>query len=255
MTDQLRVVILCEGNSGMAANCLPALVGNDRVEVVAVVMATPKRRSRMRLVKKVLKIGLLGAVNGIRMRKWYSDGEVDLAADCARLGVPCYRDVLQNSPELVDLLKSLSADLGLSLGNGFISPRVFQVPRYGMINVHSEVLPAYQNAQSIIWPIYCNDPYTGFTIHEIERKIDGGRILFQERVPIDFRRTLEETVRVNRRKVEEMIPAALAQVCAEFHEFRSKAVGQADGHSYTTPSIWQYWRMARNNRRFYGQTH
>ena len=249
----MKVFILCEGDSGMASRCLPALVGREGIEVVGVISATPALRKLSRKLKKVLKIGLFGAINGVRLRKWYRDDEMPLETLCKELGVPYFTGIRQNSIELQEKIWTLDVDFGLSLGNGFISPKTFMIPKFGMLNVHSEVLPRYQNAQSIIWPIFCNDPFTGFTIHEIERKIDGGRILYQKKVPILFEKTLELTVRNNRKIVENMIPAALAEVCAHFEEYRTKAVRQEGGTSFTTPSIWSFLRMVRNNRRFYGQ--
>lgn len=249
----MKVFILCEGESGMASRCLPALVAREGVEVAGVISATPAPRKISRKLKKVLRIGLLGAINGVRLRKWYRDDEVPLAKLCKEFGVPYFTGLRQNSGELQEKIRTLEVDLGLSLGNGFISPKTFTIPKFGMLNVHSEVLPRYQNAQSIIWPIYCNDPFTGFTIHEIERKIDGGRIFYQKRVPIRFEKSLELTVRKNRRAVEAMIPEALAGVCAHFEEYRAKAVRQEGGTSFTTPSIWSFLRMVRNNRRFYGR--
>ena len=251
----MRVFILCEGDSGMAARCLPALVACEGVEIASVISVTPILRKRVRLIKKVLKIGLLGALNGIRMRKWYADQEIPLKELCERQGVLYVEGLQQNSSELQEYVRQLNADLGLSLGNGFISPKTFTLPRFGMINVHSEILPQYQNAQSIIWPIFCNDPFTGFTIHEIERKIDGGRILYRKKIPIRFEKTLEMTVRNNRKAVEDLIPAALAEVCSHFEEYRAKAVAQEGGTSFTTPSIWCFLRMVRNNRRFYAENH
>lgn len=249
----MKVLILCEGDSGMAARCLPALVAREGVEVAGVISATPAPRQISRKLKKVLKIGLLGAINGVRLRKWYRDDEKPLERLCQELGVPYFAGLRQNSAELQERIRTLQADLGLSLGNGFISPKTFTIPRFGMLNVHSEVLPRYQNAQSIIWPIACADPFTGFTIHEVERKIDGGRILCQKRIPIRFEKSLELTVRNNRKVVEAMIPESLADVCARFEDFRAKAVRQDGGTSFTTPSIWSFLRMVRNNRRFYGQ--
>src|SRR3712207_8581825 len=45
------------------------------------------------------------------------------------------------------LVKSADAALGLSLGNSYISSRIFTLPTYGMLNIHGEVLPDFQNAQ------------------------------------------------------------------------------------------------------------
>ena len=66
-----------------------------------------------------------------------------------------------------------------------------------MVNIHTEILP--DTASSIIWPIYKKIKTTGFTIHQIDKKIDNGKILYQERYAIDFYPTLEETVKKSKK--------------------------------------------------------
>lgn len=251
----VRTVVITCVRAGTASRCLPALARAKGVEVAAVLLATAAGGSRsrriMRRIKKIAQIGLLGAFNGIRMRKWFSNPAEDIEVVCAKFGIP-FREVCGlNSPEMVDAVKGLSPDLGVSLGNGFISPRVFDVPRLGMINLHTEILPAYQNAQSIIWPIYCNDPYTGYTIHEIVRTIDAGRILLQRRRPIEFKPTLEETVRFNKRRTDELYPEDVAYAVSHIEELKTTAQEQGPGGHYTTPSFWQFLRMVRNNQKFW----
>ncbi len=248
------VVITCLW-ADTASLCLPALVRSPSVQVKAVILATggsPKTfRFYWRRLKKICAIGPLGAWNGRRMRSWYGTRAPWIDALCKQLDVPFFMVPFLNGTEMADLLASLSPTLGVSLGNGYIAPRIFTIPKLGMINMHSEILPAYQNAQSIIWPIYKNDPHSGFTIHEIERKIDAGRILFQRRYDLEFFPTLEETVRRNKARIEADIPEAVSHVCGNIDEFRANARPQGDGGHYTTPTFWQYLRMVRNNARFY----
>lgn len=237
----------------MASNCLPALVQSKNLNIVGVILASVeianRRRYLWRRVKKIMRIGLWGAWNGRRIRPWFRTSFGDIEEMCSRYHVPFYCVKGVNSPEMVRLLPELAPDLGVSLGNGFIAERVFTIPRLGMINVHSEILPTYQNAQCIIWPIYFNDPNTGFTIHEIERKIDAGRILYRYRKPIRFCKTLEQTVRVNKAVVDAQIPDAVRKVCENILALKKTAEPQGGGRTYTTPSIWQFWRMVRNNAR------
>lgn len=253
----MKIAIITCGRNGTASRCLPALAAQENLEITGVFLAKGgggnKRRYLIRRIKKIAKIGLLGAWNGVKMRKWYvsEPQPEDIEELCNRLSIPFKVINGLNSQEMKDALAGANADLGLSLGNGFISPTVFTIPKYGMINLHSEILPAYQNAQSIIWPIYCNDPYTGFTIHEIERKIDAGRILYQKKYPLTFFPTLEETVRENKKRVGRDIPQAMAEVCSNFLSYREQAQTQDNPGHYTTPSIWQYWRMCRNNKKFF----
>lgn len=235
--------------------CLPALAQCSEIELAAVILATggPKKSFRFywRKFKKLLKIGLRGALNGRRMRAWYSGDYGNLDDLCLRYDVPLFEVERLNGPEMSQLLRSLNADVGISLGNGYIAERIFSIPHEGMINVHSEILPAYQNAQSIIWPIFNNDPYTGFTIHEISAKIDAGRILYQRKYSLKFFESLEETVRYNKGEVEKDIPAAIAEVVAHLKHLKIVAQPQGAAHSYTTPSIRQFRRMEKNNAAFF----
>ena len=252
----MRLVILTSVRRGVASQCLPALRGHPALEVAAVILAhgqSPNRQSqRRRKWKKILRIGALGALNGIRMRAWFRDSDAeDIAAVSSRHGVPLLESDFVNCERTRELFREARADLGLSLGNGFIGRSVFSIPRLGMINIHQEILPRFQGAHSILWPIHEGLKETGFTIHQIDDHIDTGEILYQRVLPLEFRRRLEDTVRVNHRRVAELVPAAMAEVCAHYEALRLAARPQMRGRSYTTPSFRQFLRMVRNNRRFF----
>ena len=123
-----------------------------------------------------------------------------------------------------------------------------------MINIHTEILPDFQGAQSIIWPIYEKRKETGFTIHQIDSKIDTGQILFQKKYPIEFSPVLRETVRKNLNTARGKIPSAFSYVCENYESLKEKAISQTGGKSYTTPSIWQFLRMLRNHHALYKES-
>jgi methionyl-tRNA formyltransferase len=137
----LKLLILTSGGGGTAVLCLPELVGLSDVQVVGVVRsrgmnpATKARRRRKKL-RKILQIGVLGAVNGIRIRKWFHADHGSLESVCAEASVPLHDVPYIGSTETVALVKSFEADLGLSLGNTFIPQKVYSIPRYGMLNCH-----------------------------------------------------------------------------------------------------------------------
>jgi methionyl-tRNA formyltransferase len=122
-----------------------------------------------------------------------------------------------------------------------------------MINVHGERLPEYQNAQSVIWPIYNLESKTGLTIHQIDRSIDTGKILYREEYPIVFCAHLRDTVRTTTEITRQRTPAAVRYVCENYERLLADATPQIVGKKYTTPSIWQFVRMTRNNRLLYGK--
>jgi methionyl-tRNA formyltransferase len=199
-----------------------------------------------------MQIGVLGALNGIRLRSWYhGHPEADLNELCERFRIPIYETDCTNSNETVRLFREATPDLGLSLGNGYIPHRVFSIPKYGMINAHGERLPEYQNAQSVIWPIYHLEMTTGLTIHQVDRSIDTGKILYREEYPIVFCATLEETVRKTIEVTRRHTPAAVRYVCDNYHALLKDAKTQENGRKFTTPNIRQFYRMVRNNNILY----
>jgi methionyl-tRNA formyltransferase len=255
----MKLVVLTSNRFGTASACLPMLHESGKCSVARVIVsrAKPPNRARrlQRKLKKAMQIGPLGALNGLRMRAWYEgNSTVDVVEMCQRLGIPVFETDETNSDETVRLMVEAEADLGLSLGNSYIAHRVFSVPKFGMINVHGERLPEYQNAQSVIWPIYNLESKTGLTIHQIDRSIDTGKILYREEYPIVFCGRLRDTVRMTTKITQQRTPAAVRYVCENYEHLLADAIPQKKGNKFTTPNIWQFIRMTRNNRRLYRKT-
>ncbi len=246
-------------SAGLASRCLPELCASPQLKVVGVVLAKratsrPWRRFKKKL-KKTVRIGLLGAINGLRLRRWYAAETEPIEIVAARCHAPLFHTQGINCEQTVSVLRSLDAELGLSLGNSYIAERVFSVPRYGMINVHGEILPDYQGALSILWPIYEGRGETGFTIHRIDKQIDTGDILLQRRYPIRFYGSLEATVRQNLAAIRQDVPPAVRYVCEHYAELAERAQKQVGGRSYTTPTFRQFLRMLRNHRNLSRDAH
>jgi methionyl-tRNA formyltransferase len=203
-------------------------------------------------LRKTMRIGPWGALNGLRLRGWYQDRESeDIVTLCKSLGVDIAESEFLNCEATRELFKQAKADLGLSLGNGYIGKSLFSIPQYGMVNIHMEILPQFQGAYSIIWPIFEGLAETGFTIHQVDSHIDTGDILYQEKHQIEFYPTLRETVQRNLMVLRESIPSAFSYMCENYLTLREKAVKQGNGRTYTTPTIWQFFRMLRNHKRIY----
>lgn len=250
----MRLVILTSARRGYASRCLPVLCGKDGLRVEGVIFsrnAAPASWGMvMRKIRKTARIGFLGALNGVRLRDWYKDRAAeDIWEVCNALSIEITETDYTNCRRTRELFRHFGADLGLSLGNGYISRYVFSIPRYGMINVHTEILPRFQGAHSIVWPIYEGIPETGFTIHQVDSHIDTGPILFQEKYPIEFRGTLRETIEVNLEKARKRVPEAVTYLCENYERLRTVAKAQEPGERYATPTIRQFLRMVRNNKK------
>jgi methionyl-tRNA formyltransferase len=252
----MRVVILTSGRRGTASHHLPFLVGDDRFTVVRVILAeghTKPKGHWKRKLRKILRIGPLGAFIGYRMRRWYGADLQALAAIedigvvCARYGIELVSTPVVNHPTTVEALRGSDADIAISLGNGYIGSKVFGVPRLGMINIHHEILPAYQNAQGVIWQLYNNSTETGYTIHRIDKGIDTGAIIHQEWVPIQFKESLGATVSHTMKAVLDSSAQGLRTVLADLPAHLAQGRPQGAGAKWTTPSFWQFLRIRRNH--------
>jgi len=231
-------------------------------EVVAVFynsgQPAKNRRWAVRKAKKVLRIGLLGVLIGFRMRRWYGVNTSEIlgvkSLGQLRENNGFYFDLFElpslNGRRMVQAMKSARVDLVVSLGNGFISPSVYSIPKFGMLNVHHEQLPSHRNAQSVIWQLYGRSSITGYTIHEISREIDGGRIVLREDIPIAFEKTLALTVSRTYAALWVASTHGLAKVLNDFGSFIQEAdIQEGEIGHFTTPSLLQYVRIWLNWRR------
>ncbi len=116
--------------------------------------------------------------------------------------------------------------------------------------LHHEVLPRFQGAQSVNWPIYEGSTEAGYTMHRIDRRIDTGGILYQEKMPLQLKPSLGETVNADVSRLYEASVEGLVDVINNFTELAASAKPQAGGR---TPTFWQYLRMVRQPRKPYRQ--
>jgi len=252
----MKVIILTSSKYGIAGNHLPYLIESNLSEIVMVIFnqgeILDKRKFYKNKIFKTFRIGILGALNGIRMRKWFNatmadDKEIKSIEDvCKHNSIPYYETPTINCETTRELFRKSGADLGISLGNGYIGQKIFSIPKCGMINIHHELLPAYQNAQSIIWQLYNRSTITGYTIHKIDKNIDTGSILYQESVPICFLETLPKTISKTSILLLESSAKGLLHCIENFESLYNHAKPQGQGQSYTTPTIRQYLRIRKN---------
>ena len=84
-----------------------------------------------------------------------------------------------NSPEIMDILADLSPDLIISIRYGqILKETVINLPKKGVLNLHSGILPKYKGVMATFWALKNNDFELGTTLHTIENgSIDTGRII------------------------------------------------------------------------------
>ena len=81
-------------------------------------------------------------------------------------------------------LKALQPDLQVVVAFRMLPEAVWQLPAKGTFNLHASLLPQYRGAAPINWAIINGERETGVSTFLIDKEIDTGKIIFQEKVPI-----------------------------------------------------------------------
>lgn len=255
----MRVLILTSKARGIAGPVLRALLGSPGVSASAALLCglPPPRRDLTwlrRRARKVWRIGPLGALNGLRLRGWFDYGTVeDLEQVTADLDLPLLRAPLARSDDAIARVRDWAPDLMISLGNPILPEALFAIPRFGTINYHGELLPEYPGAQSVIWPIHFGQRTTGFTIHKVSRRLDGGDILLRHAEPIVFHPTLRATIAATGQRIQAQVPVAFRAVLDDWERYWAEARPNPVTRSFTTPTLGQFLTMQRNNRRLHAE--
>lgn len=101
------------------------------------------------------------------------------------LGIPVHTPEKINAPEVLEELAALGADLFVVVAYGqFLSEKLFRMPRYGSINIHASLLPAYRGAAPIHWAILNGEKKSGVTIMQIDKGMDSGDMLLHRETEI-----------------------------------------------------------------------
>ena len=151
---------------------------------------------------------------------------VKLAAQ--ELGLVVHQPKRVRDPESIELLRTIAPDAIIVAAYGQILPKeVLSLPKYGCINIHASILPAYRGAAPINWAIIRGEQETGNTIMLMDEGMDTGAVLLQERIPISREDTagsmLEKLSMLGSRMITAALPLIAANKLAPIAQDSSKA--------------------------------
>lgn len=104
-------------------------------------------------------------------------------------GIEVLQPVKLRDEAFVNRLKELRPDLGVVVAFRMLPEVVWQLPKYGTINLHGSLLPRYRGAAPIHWAVINGDKETGVTTFRLKHELDTGDVLMQASTPI----ALEDT--------------------------------------------------------------
>lgn len=106
--------------------------------------------------------------------------------------IPVLQPTNLKDPEFINDLKKLNADLQVVVAFRMLPESVWAMPKLGTFNLHASLLPHYRGAAPINWAIINGENETGVTTFFLNKDIDTGSIIFQEKVKIHKNETAGE---------------------------------------------------------------
>ena len=100
-------------------------------------------------------------------------------------GIPVLQPEKLRDEAFLAELKALKPDLQIVVAFRMLPEVVWALPPLGTFNLHAALLPQYRGAAPINWAIINGDKETGVTTFFLDEQIDTGRIILQERTPIN----------------------------------------------------------------------
>lgn len=101
-----------------------------------------------------------------------------------------------NSKFAVEKIREIAPQLIISIRFGqILRHAVIEIPQFGVVNLHSGILPAFRGVMASLWAILRGEKEIGTTLHYIEdATIDTGRVIAISRRSVDFSASLVENI-------------------------------------------------------------
>jgi len=81
----------------------------------------------------------------------------------------------------INELLALKADLQIVVAFRMLPEIIWSMPKLGTFNLHASLLPQYRGAAPINWALINGETETGTTTFFLDKKIDTGKIILQEK--------------------------------------------------------------------------
>lgn len=131
--------------------------------------------------------------------------------------IPCV--IFESEPQLqLNLAKLAPFDLGLlAWWPKLISPAIVSLPERGFINTHPSLLPHNRGKHYNFWALVEQAPF-GVTLHFVEKGIDCGDIIAQQRIDYDWTDTGESLYYKAHRAIVELLRSTYPRIREGFIE-------------------------------------
>ncbi len=99
--------------------------------------------------------------------------------------IPYHKVRTVNTPKVADEIGRYEPDLiCIASFNRILKPRILRIPRIGVINSHSALLPDFRGPNTFFWMVKTQAKTGGCTLHWAVEKPDAGSIIAQKQISL-----------------------------------------------------------------------
>jgi methionyl-tRNA formyltransferase len=149
--------------------------------------------------------------------------------------IPILQPEKLKDPEFIQSLIGLKPDLFIVVAFRILPPNVFTIPLLGSFNLHASLLPKYRGAAPIQWAIINGESETGVTTFFLDEKVDTGKIILQERIPIGE----EDTVELVHDKLAALGATVVLQTVKAIESGKVETIAQDSSTATPAPKIFK----------------
>lgn len=204
-------------------------------------------------LKEVLKNGgnVVAVFTLLQRKAGFHSDYVDISNIAEQHGIPVYKIQNINTPDNVELIRSLQPDVIFVFGwSQLISKEIIDIPPLGCIGSHPALLPQNRGRHPLIWALVDGLTESGLTFFYIDEGADSGDILWQKPFSItlkDDAGSLYEKIKVLASEaIREFMPQLEQKIAPRIPQDHSKATyrpkrTEKDGEiDWTMPTIKIY---------------
>ena len=227
----------------------------DQIKIVGGVIldVSPFGEKKTLLSKLVTTIKIFGPIFALRY------GLVDLWNKILQSDVESIFDKNQiqkininrsiNSIDSLTKISKLNPDLIISItGNQIYKKALLDIPKKGIINLHSALLPKYRGLMPTFWALKNNEKETGVSVFFVDEGIDSGPILVQKKIKLG-KISQWELIRFTKYLGIEAIIEAISLI--DSGDYKTKPNNEEESSYYSFPTRKDVMEFKKNGNKLF----
>jgi methionyl-tRNA formyltransferase len=252
MSHPVRALLIIEDDQFFYPRFVKALLDHHQIEIVGLIIAQPKS-GKHRYLQAFKQLSCY------RLREIFVFALLLFKMKCLALfnkqltlsGLAEQRSIpfriakgSANTPVLISWVQDLNPDIIFSASPLILGAALLSICNHS-VNMHFSLLPQYKGIMPLFHAVANGEKVAGISLHTMTTKIDEGKLLYQQPVPLDFEQSLFE----NYRRFFEIAPSLVA-TCLQRpmgDDIHIDDVATASYFGFPTKKDWKKFRASGMN--------